>query len=149
MFQGKVNFLTGGKPRESIKDWSSEILEATVIVWMKETKFFALIKQGLLFMNITQAIIFAISFLVWLFAFIKIFFDHKTSKSYTNITRFLVRVAIFGAIKKNDSTLDKIWNHNINMNARIVYGTHYQQHHSIHVDKLPQISDLHVLKTQR
>ncbi len=65
---------------------------------MKETYFFALIKQGFLFMNITQAIIFAISFLLWLFTFIKIFYDHKTSKSYTNITRFLVRVAIFGAI---------------------------------------------------
>lgn len=65
---------------------------------MKETRFFALILVGLLFMDFAQTIIFAIGFLTWFFAFIKLIYDHKPSKSYTNVTRFLVRIAIFGAI---------------------------------------------------
>lgn len=49
-------------------------------------------------MDNVRAIIFGILFLIWLFAFIKIFCANKEKTQYKDSTKYLVRVAIFGAI---------------------------------------------------
>lgn len=49
-------------------------------------------------MNNIQSIIFGVILLVYAFITLKIYSDHKIKKPYTNVTRFLVRIGIFGAM---------------------------------------------------
>ncbi len=49
-------------------------------------------------MDIAKAIILGIMIVGWFIAFIKVFYDTKRKVEYSNVTRLLVRVAIFGAI---------------------------------------------------
>lgn len=54
--------------------------------------------MGILFMKIVNAIIFTIIVVLWFILLIKVYYDNKGKGNYTNVTRFIVRVAIFGAI---------------------------------------------------
>lgn len=45
-----------------------------------------------------KSIIFGVIIVLWFIALIKIYYDNKGRNNYTNITKFIVRVAIFGAI---------------------------------------------------
>ena len=49
-------------------------------------------------MDLTRTIIFGILIILFIFALIKIYYSSKTVKKYKNTTRFMTRVAIFGAI---------------------------------------------------
>lgn len=49
-------------------------------------------------MNLTKTIIFGVITIVFIFAVIKIYYNSKIVKKYHNTTRFMARVAIFGAI---------------------------------------------------
>ena len=49
-------------------------------------------------MKIVNAIVITVVVVLWFIALIKVYYDNKGKGHYTNITRFIVRVAIFGAI---------------------------------------------------
>ncbi len=49
-------------------------------------------------MDKINSIIFGIVLIVWAFLTLKVYSDHRRKISHTNITRFLVRVGIFGAM---------------------------------------------------
>lgn len=55
-------------------------------------------ERAFYFMKIVNAIIVTIVVVLWFIALIKVYYDNKGKGNYTNITRFIVRVAIFGAI---------------------------------------------------
>lgn len=49
-------------------------------------------------MDTAKAITFGILLIIWIFVVIKVYFSSKAEKSYHNTTKFMTRVAIFGAI---------------------------------------------------
>ena len=49
-------------------------------------------------MKIVSAVITTIVFVAWFAALVKVYLDGRPKKAQTNITKFMVRVAIFGAI---------------------------------------------------
>ena len=55
-------------------------------------------EEGCFFMDIVFAITLGIMVILWFVAFLNVYYKNKESNKYTNITRFLVRVAVFGAI---------------------------------------------------
>ena len=49
-------------------------------------------------MDTAKAITFGILLIIWIFVVIKVYFSSKAEKRYHNTTKFMTRVAIFGAI---------------------------------------------------
>ena len=49
-------------------------------------------------MDMVKAIVFGLLLIVWIFATIKVYYLGKDSRRHTNATKFITRVAIFGAI---------------------------------------------------
>ena len=49
-------------------------------------------------MDSTKAIVFGILLIIWIFAIVKVYFSARHKSSYRNTTKFITRVAIFGAI---------------------------------------------------